>query len=110
MIPQGGFLTVDDKGRVSLPKPVRGALDLQPGSSVAYVLVDGMLLLLPQDDQLVDLMQRAERALAASGLTVDDFLAELPNARAEVVAETYSAEFLREMAELHEQLRSPARD
>jgi hypothetical protein len=31
----GGFAVVDDKGRLSLPKPVRSALGLDAGASVA---------------------------------------------------------------------------
>lgn len=99
--PAGGFGTVDEKGRVSLPKSVRGALGVQPGSSVAYVVLDHALLLVPQDDHLAAMMQRAAEALATAGITAQDLLDDLPQARAEVVAEAYSAEFLRELERLH---------
>ncbi len=92
-----GFGTIDEKGRMSLPKPVRSALGIEPGSSVAYVLLDSALLLIPQDTHLAELMQRGADALATAGLTTQDLLDELPTARAEVVAESYSAEFLREL-------------
>lgn len=55
-----------------------------------------------EDDQLLDrLFDRAARALAASGLTVQDFLDDLAAVRAEVVREAYSADFLRELERLH---------
>lgn len=96
----GGFSTLDEKGRISLSKPVRNALGIQAGSSLAYIMLDHALLLIPQDEHLATLMQRGADALAAAGLTADDLIAELPAARAEVVAEAYSAEFLRELEQL----------
>lgn len=44
----GGFATVDDKGRISLSKPVRAALGVEAGSSMAYIVLDGALLLTPR--------------------------------------------------------------
>src|SRR5579872_5652163 len=102
--PAAGFGIVDDKGRISLSKPVRTALGIQPGSSVAYVVLDHALLLIPQDEHLAALMERAQQALARAGLSTQDVLDELPAAREEVVTETYSAEFLREMERLRQQL------
>lgn len=93
----GGFSILDDKGRLSLPKAVRESLDVHPGSSVAYIVLDHALLLIPQDIHLAELMERAAQALARAGLTTQDLLDELPRARAAVLAEAYSAEFLREM-------------
>src|SRR5687768_8654488 len=83
----GGFGTVDDKGRVALPKPLRSALGIEPGSAVAYVLLDGAVLLVPQDEQLTELGRRAGEVLSAVGLTVRDLLDELPAVRAAIVAE-----------------------
>lgn len=99
----GGFATVDEKGRISLPKPVRGALGVEAGSAVAYIVLDGVLMVVPQDAHLAALMERAAQALAAAGLTAQDLLGELPAARAEVVTEAYGAEFLREMERLKAQ-------
>jgi AbrB family looped-hinge helix DNA binding protein len=102
----GGFGTVDEKGRISLPKSVRGALGIESGSAVAYIVLDGVLMVVPQDEHLAALMERAAQALAAAGVTAGDLLEELPAARAEVVTEAYGAEFLREM----EQLKAQAPD
>jgi antitoxin PrlF len=97
----GGFAVVDDKGRLSLPKPVRSALGLDAGASVAWIALSGAVLLVPQDQHLSDLAARAQAALAAAGLSVDDVLAELPAARAEIVEETYGPEFIEEIARAH---------
>ena len=86
---------------MALPKPVRSALGLDPGATVAWIAVGGAVLLMPQDQHLSDLAARAQAALAAAGLSVDDVLAELPAARAEVVEETYGPDFVREIARAH---------
>lgn len=101
----GGFSTVDEKGRVSLPKPVREALGVHAGSTVAYLVLDGALVVIPQDTHLSALMDRAQQALAAAGMTVQDLLDALPAAQAEVVTEAYGAEFLSEMERLRTQVR-----
>lgn len=88
---------MDEKGRILLPKPVRRELGVHAGSSVACVLLDHTLLLIPQDEHLAALSKHASDALAAAGLTVDDLLAELPAARESVMREMYSPEFIREL-------------
>ncbi len=45
-----GFAVLDNKGHLSLSKPVRQALGMRPGSTLAYVVVNGGLLLIPQDE------------------------------------------------------------
>ncbi|HST86837.1 MAG TPA: AbrB/MazE/SpoVT family DNA-binding domain-containing protein [Ktedonobacterales bacterium] len=97
----GGFGIIDEKGRLSLSKPVRNALGVQAGSSVAFIVLDHALLLIPQDAHLAALMERGAAALSAAGLTVQDVLDELPAARAEVMREAYSTEFLEELDQLH---------
>jgi antitoxin PrlF len=97
----GGFATVDDKGRLSLPKPVRRALGLDAGASVAWIALGGTVLLVPQDQHLTDLSARAQAALAAAGLSVGDVLAQLPAARASVMEETYGPELVREITQAH---------
>lgn len=96
-----GFATLDNKGRLSLSKPVRQALGVQPGSSVAYVVVDRALLLFPQDEHLARLMDHATKTLVEAGLTSRDLLDELPAARDEVVRELYGEAFMAELARRH---------
>src|ERR1041385_2008922 len=105
MNPPTGFGVVDQKGRVALPKDARSALGVKPGSHVAYVVLDGALILIPQDEHLAELSRRAEAALAAAGLTVDDILARLPEARAAVMEEMYPAEFLAELRRQFEEAK-----
>jgi bifunctional DNA-binding transcriptional regulator/antitoxin component of YhaV-PrlF toxin-antitoxin module len=95
-----GFSTVDNKGRIALTKAARHKMGIQPGSSVAYITLDHALLLIPQDEYLSSLLRHAAEALSSSGLSVQDLVDALPQARDETLAEAYSAEFLREMERL----------
>ena len=96
-----GFGVLDDKGRLSLSKAVRQALGVQQGSSFAYILVDHTLMLIPQDEHLAELMDRAAQALERAGLTTEDLLNELPAVRDQVVTELYGKEFMDELAREH---------
>lgn len=101
--------TVDEKGRIALAKPFRQALGLRTGSAVAQVLLEGALVLVPQDEHLTELARSAQEALTAGGLTVQGLLDELPAARAAVVEEAYGSAFLAEVARLHRGRRAPRR-
>lgn len=104
---QGGFLTVDGKGRVALPKAIREALDIQPGSSLAYAVLDGMLVLISQDKHLAVLMDRATAALNEAGLTSEDWDdSELQEYRGQLLRETYGDAFVDELTRLHAELRA----
>lgn len=103
-----GFSVLDNKGRLSLSKPVRQALGMRPGSTLAYVLVDAGLLLIPQDDHLAALLDHAASVLEEAGLTTQDLLDELPAARAAVVEELYGAAFMAELTRQHAALQRAA--
>jgi bifunctional DNA-binding transcriptional regulator/antitoxin component of YhaV-PrlF toxin-antitoxin module len=96
-----GFGTVDEKGRISLAKSVRNVLGIEPGSHVAYLLLDGAVLVIPQDEHLAVITQRAQEALSTAGLTAQDLLDEVPTARAAVVSEAYGTNFLQELERLY---------
>jgi bifunctional DNA-binding transcriptional regulator/antitoxin component of YhaV-PrlF toxin-antitoxin module len=89
-----GYTQLDDKGRLSISKPVRLALGLHAGSTVAYVKLAHGLMIIPQDEHLAGLMAAAAKVFEDARISVDDVLAELPEARAEVVAEHYGADVL----------------
>ena len=102
---------LDEKGRLGLGRAVRRALAVQPGSALAYVLLDGALLLIPQDEQLATLMARAAAALAAAGVTTQDLLDDLAAARSAVMREAYGDDFMDALAREHAALHGdPDRD
>jgi AbrB family looped-hinge helix DNA binding protein len=95
-----GFSTIDEKGRIALPKSVRSALGIHAGSSLAYIVLDDAVLFIPQDAHLAELQQRAIQALAEAGLTVEDLLNQLPQARDAVMREAYTPEFLAKLRQM----------
>ncbi len=105
-----GFATLDDCGRLALSKAARQALDLRSGSPVAYVVVDGAIMLIPQDEHLARLSEHAARVLADAGLSVQDLIDELPAAREQIMREEYGDEFVDALEREHAALRGTARD
>ncbi len=97
----GGFATLDDQGRLTLPESLRDALDLRAGSTVACFYSNGYILLMPVDSELAELMDHTADALEDAGLTSQDFLDNLDKAREEVLIEAYGEEFVRGLQERH---------
>ena len=58
------FGIIDQKGRVAIPKEARNALGVKPGSHVAYVVLDGALMIVPEDEHLAELKRQFEEAQA----------------------------------------------
>jgi bifunctional DNA-binding transcriptional regulator/antitoxin component of YhaV-PrlF toxin-antitoxin module len=92
-----GFGVVDAKGRFSLSKQVREALGIEPGSTLAYVVIDNTVLLIPQDAHVAALLEHAAHLVEEAGLTAQDFLNELPDVRAQVVRKLYGEEFMNDL-------------
>ena len=101
-----GFGVIDGRGRLTLPKAIRQAMRLQPGSSVAFVAIDDQLLVIPQDGHLAQLMDGAVAALARLRLTSDDLLVDLPAAGEEAMRRVYGNELVDELAAVHARTRS----
>ncbi|HLY29563.1 MAG TPA: hypothetical protein VKQ36_00920 [Ktedonobacterales bacterium] len=57
---------------------------------------------LPGDEQLDTIQRQAIQALADEGLTVDDLLAHLPQARDAVMRESYRPEFLAQLKQMRQ--------
>jgi len=85
---------VDNKGRIAPSKPMRDALGLGAGSTVAFIKVGDMLMVVPQDKHLEDLMSNAMRVMEHAHISVEELLEDLPAARDEVVTEHYGPDFL----------------
>jgi AbrB family looped-hinge helix DNA binding protein len=107
---QAGFISVDEKGRVSLPKAVRQALDIEPGSSLAYAVIDGMLVLFSQDKHLAILMDRATNVLTEAELTDQAWEEKRLAIRGEIFRETYGDAFVDELERKYGHLIGTALD
>jgi AbrB family looped-hinge helix DNA binding protein len=66
---------VDPQGRVVIPAELRRRLDLEPGSSVALVLQDGLLSLMTVG-QGIERAQRIVRKHSNGKSLVDELIAE----------------------------------
>jgi len=78
-----------EKGQLTIPKEYRQSLDLDPGSPIAVVQVGNALLLIPEQARFRDLCDRVARAFSSRGMTADDVVSTLPEARERVYAELY---------------------
>lgn len=105
-----GFAILDDRGRVALSKAARQALNLHAGSALAYAVVDGTILLIPQDRHLAETAAHAASILERAGLTVDELLAELPAVWDEVLRDSYGDAFVDEWERRHAASRSSSGD
>ena len=92
-----GYVQMDEKGRVTLSKPVRQALHLDTGSALAWITVGEAVLLLPQDGHLLELIDAARAAFERAGLDLEHLDTELEEVRAQMVAEHYGAGFFDEL-------------
>ncbi len=64
--------TLSTKGQVTLPKPIRDALDLKEGDRIAFVVVDGSILVQPRNGK-VEALFGALSSYAIEGTTLEDF-------------------------------------
>jgi AbrB family looped-hinge helix DNA binding protein len=101
-----GYTVVDDRGRVTLPKAVRAALDLAPGSPISYIVIKGRLVIYPQGQELLRLAEDAAAVLEAAGLTTQDLLDDLPAVRDRVMRETYGDAVVDELARRQAEARA----
>jgi bifunctional DNA-binding transcriptional regulator/antitoxin component of YhaV-PrlF toxin-antitoxin module len=92
-----GYTQLDEKGRLTLGKPVRQALRLQAGAILAWLKVGDAIMLVPVDAHLVGLMEDAAAAFERAHLSFDHLDEELARIREEVIHEHYGPDLLAEI-------------
>ena len=80
---------IGEKGQLTVPKQFREDLGLGSGAPVAVLRLGNGLILLPEQERFDKLCQRVSSILTAAGLTSEQVLATLPEARAAVYAQQY---------------------
>ncbi|HXG65547.1 MAG TPA: AbrB/MazE/SpoVT family DNA-binding domain-containing protein [Blastocatellia bacterium] len=80
---------IGEKGQLTIPKEYRDALDLKAGAPVAVLRIGDGLLLLPEDARFRQLCQSIRSILRGAGITEEEVVAALPEARRRVFAEQY---------------------
>jgi AbrB family looped-hinge helix DNA binding protein len=82
---------IGEKGQVTVPKQFRENLGLESGAPFAVLRLGNGLILMPQQDHFERLCNRIGSALASAGLTPEDVLATLPEARQRVYERRYGS-------------------
>jgi AbrB family looped-hinge helix DNA binding protein len=80
---------IGEKGQLTVPKRFRVELGLGNGAPVAVLRLGDGLILLPEQHRFERLCERVSSILTGAGVTSDDLLATLPEARKLVYAERY---------------------
>ncbi len=80
---------IGEKGQLTVPKQFRDDLGLGIGAPFAVLRLGDGLILLPEQRRFEQLCLQLSSSLTAAGLTSEDILATLPEARNRVYARRY---------------------
>jgi len=80
---------IGEKGQLTVPKQFRQDLGLGTGAPFAVLRLGDGLILLPEQQRFEQLCKQVNARLTAAGLTSEDLLATLPEARNRVYARRY---------------------
>lgn len=80
---------IGEKGQLTVPKQFRQDLGLGTGAPFAVLRLGDGLILLPEQRRFEQLCEQVSSSLTAAGLTPEDLLATLPEARHRVYARRY---------------------
>lgn len=83
---------IGEKGQITVPKEFRDDLGLQNGAPVAVLRLGDGLILLPEQQRFERLCQDISSRLTAAGVTRQELLASLPEARERVYARHYGGQ------------------
>jgi len=80
---------IGEKGQLTVPKQFREDLGLGNGAPFAVLRLGDGLILLPEQQRFEQLCEQVSSSLSGAGLTSDDLLATLPEARNRIYARRY---------------------
>jgi AbrB family looped-hinge helix DNA binding protein len=80
---------IGEKGQLTVPKQFREDLGVGNGAPFAVLRLGDALILLPEQQRFEQLCDQVRARLTNAGLTSDDILATLPEARSRVYARLY---------------------
>lgn len=84
---------IGEKGQLTVPKQFRRDLGLGTGAPFAVLRLGDGLILLPEQQRFERLCQQVSSKLTGAGLTSEDILATLPQARERVFHRRYGKKF-----------------
>lgn len=80
---------LSEKGQIVLPKVFRDEQKLNAGSPITILKFGNGLLLIPEEKRFEEICLSIERTMFDFGITAEDVLEGMPQARNEVFAELY---------------------
>jgi len=80
---------IGEKGQLTVPKQFREDLGLGNGAPFAVLRLGDGLILLPEQQRFEQLCEQVSARLTGAGLTTDDLIATLPEARNRVYVRLY---------------------
>jgi AbrB family looped-hinge helix DNA binding protein len=80
---------IGEKGQLTVPKQYREALGLGNGAPFAVLRLGDGLILVPEQQRFERLCQQIGSILTTAGVTPEDLLATLPEARNRIYARLY---------------------
>jgi len=80
---------IGEKGQLTVPKQFRQELGLRTGAPFAVLRLGDGLILLPEQQRFEELCQQVSSSLTGAGLTSDDLVVTLPEARNRVYKRRY---------------------
>ena len=83
---------IGEKGQLTVPKEFRDDLGLGMGAPFAVLRLGDGLILLPEQRRFEQLCERVRSSLTAAGVTTENLLATIPEARDRVYARRYGKE------------------
>jgi AbrB family looped-hinge helix DNA binding protein len=89
---------IGEKGQLTVPKQFRQDLGLGTGAPFAVLRLGDGLILLPEQQRFEELCQQVGSSLTAAGLTSDDLIATLPEARNRVFTRQYGTKTSRSVS------------
>jgi AbrB family looped-hinge helix DNA binding protein len=97
---------IGEKGQLTVPKEFRDDLGLGTGAPFAVLRLGDGLILLPEQRRFDQLCERVRSSLTAAGVTTEELLATIPEARNRVYTRRYGKE-LGENISRHRRRSSP---
>jgi len=82
---------IGEKGQLTVPKQFRDDLGLGNGAPFAVLRLGDGLILLPEQQRFEQLCEQVSARLTDAGVTVDDLLVTLPEARSRVYTRLYGS-------------------
>jgi AbrB family looped-hinge helix DNA binding protein len=84
-----GNTRIGEKGQLTIPKQYRDEMGLDTGAPVAVLRIGECLMLIPEQNRFRALCESISSVLQQQGVTPEDLLSTLPEARERVFARRY---------------------